>query len=299
MTETIEARGLVSGFSWPECPRWHNGHCYFTDMFSGRILELDTTGNPGTYADLTVRVPLRGRTVVAAGTGFLPDGRLLIVSMFEQTVLSFDGSELRLHADLSELATGPVNDMVVDAHGRAYITQLGSDIFVGEHPRDSHVLVVEPDGYAHIAQESGLLAGANGIAISADGRTLITAETYADRIIAYDLDTDGKLGAGRIFAEGVGYPDGICLDEEGAVWACAAARVGAVRVLEGGKITHEVHPPYAEAGLSVACCLGGPDRRTLYIACGFEVNDFDKSVREAKGSIWIAPAPVAGGACRP
>jgi sugar lactone lactonase YvrE len=60
-----------------------------------------------------------------------------------------------------------------------------------------------------------------------------------------------------------------------------------------------VHPPVDEAGLGVACCLGGLDRRTLYITCGVEVTDFEKSKQEARGSIWAAPAPASAGAARP
>lgn len=299
MTTTLSARRMAGGFSWPECPRWYGGQFYFSDMFSGRVLRLEAEGRSVIHVDLNTRTPRRGRAVAAAGIGFLPDGRMLIVSMFEQTVLSFDGSDLQLYADLSELAAGPINDMVVDRTGRAYITQLGGDIFLGQHPQPAPILIVEPDGRARVGDEGGLLAGANGIAITDDGQTLVTAETFTDRILAYDLTATGELTHRRVFAEGTGYPDGICLDAAGAVWATAPARHGLVRVLEGGEITHAVPLSYNETGIASACCLGGPTHDTLYIACGFEVADFEKSVREAQGSIWRAVAPVPAGATHP
>ena len=56
------------------------------------------------------------------------------------------------------------------------------------------------------------------------------------------------------------YPDGICLDDENAVWVGSPYSDEFVRVLEGGVITDRV----AIAG-GVACALGGPDRRTLFL----------------------------------
>ena len=93
--------------------------------------------------------------------------------------------------------------------------------------------------------------GANGIAISADGRTLVTAETFADKITAFDVTPDGKLTGKRTFAEMQGgFPDGLCLDEQGAVWTALTAAGRVVRVVEGGEIVAEVSPAASESGVS-------------------------------------------------
>ncbi|HME49546.1 SMP-30/gluconolactonase/LRE family protein [Mycobacterium sp.] len=300
MSTSFAAGRLATGFSWTECPRWHDGLFHFSDMYNGRIVAVDDDGRTQTLLDLSGRQGLEGQPIVTVGTGFLPDGRLLVNSMFERVVLAYDGSATSVYADLRELAIGPINDMVIDAAGRAYVTQLGCNLFAGESPKESPILVVEPDGTARIADEAGPLMGANGIAISADGAALVTAETFADKITAFDIGPHGKLTGKRTFAEMQGdYPDGLCLDEQGAVWTALTAAGRVVRVAEGGEIVAEVSPPAAECGVSTACGLGGADRRTLYICCGFEVMDAEKSRREGQGSIWTARVPVTGGSARP
>jgi sugar lactone lactonase YvrE len=63
------------------------------------------------------------------------------------------------------------------------------------------------------------LAFPNGMAMSADNRTLIVAESYAKRLTAYDVGGDGGLSNRRVWADlGDGVPDGICIDADGAVW---------------------------------------------------------------------------------
>ncbi len=299
MTTEIPARRIAIGYSWTECPRWHDGRFYFSDMYNARIMSLGEDGNAETFLDLSERHGLGDQRVVTAGTAFLPDGRLLVTSMFEKIVLAYDGASTTVYADLRDLAVGPINDMVVDAAGRAYVTQLGFDLFVGESPKESPLLVVEPDGRARSAEEAGPFMGANGIAVGEDGTTLVTAETYANRLTAFDVAPDGTLSGRRVFAELDTLPDGLCLDSEGAAWAALPAAGGVVRVVEGGEVVAKVTAPAEECGSTTACGLGGEDRRTLYICCGFEVFDAEKSRREGQGSIWTARVPVSGGATRP
>jgi sugar lactone lactonase YvrE len=99
--------------------------------------------------------------------------------------------------------------------------------------------------------------------ITPDGKTMIVAETYAHRISAFAIGADGGLGARRVFAEMPGcFPDGICLDAEGAVWVADARGHEASRVFEGGRVAQRV----AVGDRTVfACMLGGADRRTLFL----------------------------------
>lgn len=294
------ANRIAAGFSWTECPRWHEGRFVFSDMYNRRILSLPPEGGaPETLVDLSERVGLDGADIVTVGTGFLPDGRLLVNSMFEKVVLVVDGGEVSVYADLRELAVGPINDMVVDAAGRAYVTQLGFNLWAQETPAPSPIIIVEPDGTPRIATEGGELMGANGIAISADGSTLVTAEAFANKITAFDLNADGSLSGRRLFAELDELPDGLCLDADGAVWVAQPPAFRALRIVEGGEVVGQVTVPAAEAGSSTACGLGGPDRTTLYLCCGFEVFDWEASRKGAQGSIWAARVEVSGGTTRP
>jgi sugar lactone lactonase YvrE len=300
--ELVPPTRISGGYTWPECPRWHDGAFWFSDMYTHRLLRLaqnndDENGTEVVVIDASDRTSVNGTEVVLGGFGWLPDGRIIVTSMHERLVLVWDGEQLAQYADLGGLATGPVNDMVVDADGRAYVTQLGFELFQGEAPKDSSLLVVEPDGTASAMIDLGPFSGANGIALSADGSRLVTAEADAHRITVLDRSEDGRLGNRRVFAETPSLPDGLCLDAEGAVWVCMPG-VGAARVLEGGTFTHLV-PVAPDQGLSPACVLGGPDRRTLYITAGLEVLDWAESRRSRLGTVWTAPAPVSAGDARP
>ncbi|MFD5200999.1 SMP-30/gluconolactonase/LRE family protein [Streptomyces sp. NPDC058375] len=294
----ITPHELSRGYTWAECPRWHEGALWFSDMYAHRIVRLDEDGTPHTALDLSTRTSENGVETIPGGFGWLPDGRLIVTSMHERLVLAFDGEHVTEHADLRALATGPINDMVVDADGRAYVTQLGFELFQGEEPRDAALLVVEPDGTARALTELGGFSGANGIAVSSDGSRLVTAEAFANRLTILDRDEAGRLSGRRVFATTSSLPDGICLDDDGGVWAGMPSVPAVARFVEGGAVTDIVR--FApESALPPACVLGGPDRRTLYICAGLDVLDWGESRRNRRGTIWTAPVRVSGGANRP
>jgi sugar lactone lactonase YvrE len=243
---------LLDGLTFPEGPRWHKGRLWFSDFYSQRVLAVDLAGKSETIAT----VPKR-----PSGLGWRPDGTLLIVSMLDRALLELKAGGLRPVADLSALAGGPCNDMVVDAAGRAYVGNFGYDRHGGEAPRTTGLIRVDGDGRATRVAED--LMFPNGMVITPDGKTMIVAETYAHRISAFAIGADGGLGARRVFAEMPGcYPDGICLDAEGAVWVADARGHEASRVFEGGRVAQRV----AVGSRTVfACMLGGADRRTLFL----------------------------------
>lgn len=290
---------IAKAFSWSECPRVHEGEFYFSDMYSARIVRMGADGTWEVHADFSGRQGIDGAPVVTGGFGWLPDGRLIVNSMHERVVLVWDAGEISEYADLRPFASAPVNDMVVDGEGRALITQIGYDVWNREEPVATYLLGVEPDGTVREMLGAGLLTAANGIAISDDGRTVVTAEAPLKRLIAFDRSDTGDLSRPRVFAQLDLLPDGICMDAEGAVWAAQPGGGGALRVREGGEIVERVNVEASEAGRSTACVLAGDDRRTLYLCCGFEVYDREKSVREAQGSIWKARVAVGGGLARP
>ena len=243
---------LLDGLTFPEGPRWHGGRLWFSDFYSQRVLTVDLAGKSETIAT----VPKR-----PSGLGWRPDGTLLIVSMLDRSLLELKAGRLRPVADLSALAGGPCNDMVVDAAGRAYVGNFGYDRHGGEAPRTTGLIRVDGDGRATRVAED--LMFPNGMVITPDGKTMIVAETYAHRISAFAIDGDGGLSARRVFAEMPGcYPDGICLDAEGAIWVTDARGHEASRVFEGGRIAQRVSVGDRTV---FACMLGGADRRTLFL----------------------------------
>ena len=273
---TIATELLISGLVFGECPRWHDDRLWFSDMHGEAVWTVDLAGTRELVVELPGRRP--------AGLGFLPNGDLLVVSMLERQLLRWDGLELTMHADLSELVLDGCNDMVVDESGRAY---------VGSFPPPSApsgvIALVEPDGSARIAADEVIFP--NGSVITPDGRTLIVAESLGRRLTAFDIAADGSLGERRIYAELPGRgPDGICLDEEGAIWAAMPLAREFQRVLPGGSVAEVVS---VDGGMGIACALGGPDRRTLFLlSAGEHSPELLRGTRGAR--IDVARVPVAG-----
>jgi len=283
---------LAGGLSFTECPRWRDGRLYVSDFYTHRVLALAMDGSMETLAHIPQQ---------PSGLGFLPDGRMLIVSMRDRKILrrELDGSIVP-HADLWSLAPAHLNDMLVDQDGRAWVGNFGFDL-MGRAPVKTTVLIcVEPNGAAHIAADG--LGFPNGMVMTPDGGTLIVAETTMNRLSAFQVNA-GSLGERRtwaafgdpptstVIAEVLTQlsvlPDGICLDAEGAVWVADAGNNRVLRVAEGGRITDQL-----DTGTGAfACMLGGDDGRTLFVSAA---PTFQESVASAnhKAAIFMTKVKV-------
>ena len=243
---------LAGGFIFLEGPRWHDGKLWVSDMFAEKVVTVDMQGN----TEQVATVPER-----PSGLGFLPDGRLLIVSMRNKKLLRQDSDGLKEVADVSSLVRGEINDMVVDDQGRSYIGSFGYDLMGGEEAKPANIVMVTPEGETCVAAEG--LGFPNGTVISPDGKTMIVAETFANCLSAFSIADDGTLSDRRVFAQlGEATPDGICLDAEGAVWVSSFVTGEFIRVKDGGAVTQRIPVPNKRA---VACMLGGEGRQTLFM----------------------------------
>ncbi|QJY48355.1 SMP-30/gluconolactonase/LRE family protein [Pseudonocardia broussonetiae] len=274
---------VLEKYSFLEGPRWREDRIWVSDFYTHRVLSAREDGS-----DVRVEAEVPNQP---SGLGWLPDGRLLVVSMRDQRVLRREAlGELVTHADLSGYATGHLNDMVVDADGRAYVGNFGFDLMSGAPVRTASLVRVDADGTTTVAATD--LSFPNGAAFI-DGE-LVVAETLGNRISGFPVDADGSLGARRDWAsfgphpsstevpEVLGAlavaPDGMCADAEGAVWAADALGNRAVRVRPRGEIVESV-----DVGTGVyACALGGADGRTLFLctAPGFAEHE-RRDTREA------------------
>ncbi len=243
---------LLDDLVFPEGPRWRDGRLWFSDMHAQEVVAV----TPGGEREVVARVPGN-----PSGLGWLPDGRLLIVSMEDRRLLrrEADGSLVE-HADLSALATGRCNDMIVDASGRAYVGHFGFDLHARAGFQEASLLAVAPDGQAAVAAPA--LRFPNGAVITPDGGTLVVAETFGRRLTAFDIGDDGALSNRRVWAELGVPPDGICLDAEGCIWVAVPRPGGFLRVAEGGDVRARVD---LEGWGGYACMLGGEEGRTLFL----------------------------------
>jgi len=278
----LETKVLVEGLVFPEGPRWHEGKLWFSDIHARRVMTVDMDGKTETI----VEVPGQ-----PSGLGWLPDGRLLVVSMLNKQLLRLDPQGLTVVADLSGLASGNCNDMVVDDLGRAYIGNEG----LGTHLSPpqfkvgmAEIIMVTPEGDTHIV--AGDMIYPNGTVITPDGLTMIVAETFGLRLMAFDIEPDGSLTGKRLWAVlGDVWPDGICLDAQGGIWVACAESPQVIRVLEGGEVTHRVKT----AGSAFACMLGGPDLRMLFVLTA-PTSDAEQAKAKASGRIETIRVDVPG-----
>jgi sugar lactone lactonase YvrE len=242
---------LMDELTFPESPRWHDGRLWFSDWGAHEVIAVDLEGT----SEVIARVPSFPMCI-----DFLPDGRLLIVSANEGLLLRRepDGS-LVTHADLSGLSDHAWNDIVVDERGNAFVNNIGFDFPAGEFA-PGIVVAVTPDG--SVRQVADGVAFPNGMVVTSDDSTLIVAESYGNKLTAYDVAADGGLSNPRVWAELPGAaPDGICIDAENAVWYADVPNQRCVRVREGGEVLQSIE---LDRGC-FACALGGQDGGTLFL----------------------------------
>jgi sugar lactone lactonase YvrE len=277
---------VLEGGSYFEAPRWHEGSWWASDFYRHTVSRV----RPGGGEDIVLEVENQ-----PSGLGWLPDGSLLVVSMKDHRLLRLaPGGAVSTHADLSDLCGGHLNDLVVDASGRAFVGDFGFDLMGGGAPSPASVKRVDPDGTVTVVASDLLFP--NGSVITPDGGTLVVGETWGNRFTAFDIAADGSLTNRRVWGafgpEPVGNsieelmgqivvaPDGCTLDAEGHIWLADGFGSRVLRVAPGGEIIEAITPP---GGMGVfACALGGDGGRTLLMCCAPDFYEHTRTpVREA------------------
>jgi sugar lactone lactonase YvrE len=277
-------RVLLDGFGIGESPRWHEGRLWFSNWGTNEIVAVALEGS---------------REVMGAGGGgsgwavnWLRDGRMLVTGG-ELLRVEPDGSRVR-HADLRHVSAFGWSEITVDGRGNAYVNSLNFDFadfndVLASGAAPGKIALVTADGTARDVADG--LAFPNGMAVTPDNGTLIVAESFAARLTAFDIATDGSLSNRRVWADVTG--DGICIDAEGAVWCSAVGGDGGsvvLRVRKGGEILDRIEvdrPCYA-------CMLGGEDGRTLFmvVAQWFGPDRMDELIAAKTGQILTARVTV-------
>jgi sugar lactone lactonase YvrE len=282
-----ELHTLTSGLVFGESPRWgRDGRLWLSDWGAQEPVAVDPEGSRDVVATLG------SPTFQPFSIDFLPNGSLVLVWSPGGVLLRLgpDGSFVR-HANLDAPSKPHWNEIVIDGRGNAYVNDVGFDLGAGDPPAPGRIAVLTPDG--SLRQVADGLGFPNGMAVTPDNSTLICAESYGQRLTAFDIATDGSLSNQRVWAAlGDAAPDGICADAEGAVWYGDVPNKRCVRVAEGGEVLQTIE---LDVGC-FACMLGGDARTTLFMV-----------VREWRGAATMAsdervgqvvsvqaPAPGAG-----
>ncbi|MDV7352149.1 SMP-30/gluconolactonase/LRE family protein [Rhodococcus oxybenzonivorans] len=289
---------IAAGFTYTEGPRWREGRLWFVDFYTHSVNVVNADGSVERVCTVDHQ---------PSGLGWLPDGRMLVVSMKDRKILrrETDGSLVE-HADISAHCRGYANDMVVAANGQAYVGEFGFDLMGGADHEHGVVVLVDTDGTSRVAADG--LSFPNGMCISPDGKTLYVNELFGNRISRFDITSDGTLGHREDFASfgDLGdepnvekrlaacaiAPDGQALDAEGAIWIADCVNQRAVRLGEGGVVLDEV----STAPLGVfAVALGGDDGCTLFLSVAPDFDEAQRSAaREAKVLATTVDVPHAG-----
>lgn len=265
-----EPETLLSGLAIPESPRWHQNRLWLANWGTQEVRTVDLEGNSCVVAHVPTTIPY--------SIDWLSDGRLLAVSGQQALLLRLepDGT-WATHADLSGIDQ-VFNEIVVDGRDNVYVN-------------GGVIALVRPDGTAR--QVASDIAFGNGMVVSPDNSTLIIAESHGNRLTSFDIGADGGLSDRRVWADlGDGFPDGLALDSDGAIWYADVPNQRCVRVREGGEVLQTIQ---LDRGC-FACMLGGPQGSTLFMLAAqwHGMQDMGRSAGTGRVFTSSAPAPGAG-----
>ncbi len=252
--------GVGDGLKFAKSPQWFDRRLLFLDAHDRSVKSTDLLGDVQTV----VKLPFR-----PAGFLVRKDGRMIVADALRGKVYECKSDKLKLASDLSDVFGFCLGECVIDNCGGIYICDVGFDVLnplVDPVPKGA-IIYLRAGGPSSVVAEGLFLPG--GLLITPDNKTLIVAENLSHRLTAFDIRPDGFLHKRRVWAQfGPDVrPDGICFDNESAVWVAATGR-RALHVREGGEIDREIKTPQPV----YAVALGGPERKHLFM-CTSASND--------------------------
>ncbi len=258
IVEAGAAERVATGFVFTEGPLWHpEGYWLFVDVRRepGAIFRLAPGGEPEIFREPSngsngLTFDLQGRLIMCEGDGRRMSRREL------------DGSITTIADRWEGKRLNRPNDVVCHSDGSIYFTNPGGRIDPSEREIDfSGVHRIAPDGAVTAVVND--IEYPNGLTFSPDESILYVANTR-DRmhIAAYDVQPDGTVTGGRVFAdmssaETDGVPDGMKVDSEGRVYCTGPG--GCWVFTPAGQLIGIIRLPEIPAN----CAWGGPDNRTM------------------------------------
>lgn len=266
-----------------EGPVWHAAEeqLYWVDINKGELHAFD----PQTQRDRVVHTfnePL-GCAVPRASGGFLVAVGVR-VAVFDPATRSVTTVAQPAHAE----GVSRFNDGKCDPAGRLWVGTLGA-------AGASKLWRLNPDRSMH-AMSTGVTCS-NGLAWSADGRTMYFVDTPTREIAAFDCTAETGLIAKRRVAVTIpavdGVPDGMAIDAEDNLWVGYWG--GGCVVCWDPRRGRELRRIVVPAARATSCAFGGPQLDRLYITTARAVQDPDAMQREPRaGGLFMVDPGVTG-----
>jgi gluconolactonase len=258
---------IKEGFTGTEGPvGLPDGSLIFTETQANRITRIAPDGSTSTFVE---------GSNGANGLGFTPNGDLYAVQVLKPRVgIIFPSPKAKTLVDNFEGAPfGRPNDLVVDQKGNVYFTDSGANPPAAGQAATTAVpakpAVYRISNKGELKRLAADIERPNGIQLSPDDKVLYVANTLGDHLLAYDLQSDGSVGARRNFAKLAGWvktdtgfssgADGIAVDENGRVYV--ATNAGIEVFTSKGEALGQIPIPKKPQNLAFA----GEDRKTLYV----------------------------------
>lgn len=289
MPEAHELELLFDQGIFCESPRWREGAIWFSDIGGDKVWRIEINGNAS---------PVLSSVKGPSGLGWTQGGDMLVTSLHDHTIYRMDKDDVaRAFCGPDAHGTSGTNDMAtlgnrsyVSCAGRVY--QMGDSWEAMAAPVGKVLLIDHDSGACRTVADHYRMP--NGIAFTPDGKSLVFSELFASRLLRFDIDMDGSLSNESTYAKLDGHADGIWMDAEGAVWAATSSPSGSRwdRVAPGGKVLDSI--PASDGFGAVACALGGPDGRDLFLIANKTDTPDDVWNGRARSRLFRARVEVPG-----
>ena len=268
-----------------ETPIWvpEESALYWVDIPTHTIFRVETA--TGVNDSFKPDMPVRGLCRRAAG------GWLLIT---DAGLAFWDPPSNTCEFIVDPFADKPelqFNDGMIDRQGRLVTGSFNS---VRLETPDGALFRLDADRRLHPLDTKLVLS--NGIAVSPDGRILYVSEMFANKITAYDYDSEtGTVANRRVFVgipKEAGMPDGLTVDSQGFVWAAHWGGWRVTRYDPAGKLEREIRVP-----VELVTCIGfgGESLDELYITTAwYNLSDRQRKEQPLAGDLFRIKTDIRG-----
>jgi sugar lactone lactonase YvrE len=249
---------ITSGFRFVEAPRIDDqGMVYFSDLLAGGFYRCRPGSAPETLLE---HRPWIGGAVLDHCGAIVVSGKGGIALLDPAT-----GATRPLLTEIDGMPIIAVNDMEADGRGGLFGGTIDFEAVFerGESPQGGKLFHLSSTGVVRTLRDG--LTASNGLAFTADGRTLYHSESSRG-IWRYPIGADGMPGTSspELFAA-LDDSDGLVVDSEGAVWVACWQSAQIRRYRPDGTLDRRITLPFPHI---VSLAFGGADLTDLYVATG-------------------------------